>query len=118
MPSDGSIGRQKQIEFERIEAELQRLTGKGFTLPRHNRHGADMLVIDQLRAIADVLEGVGAAGESEPVNASPYDGLNVPQLKKAAKERGLLSAELNTKVLLIDALEAADRAAEMAAVNG
>lgn len=56
MATDGSKGRQLATEIQRIEIECGRLGGgQAFTLPTYNRHGLDMLLIQQLRAVADYL---------------------------------------------------------------
>ena len=66
--------------------------------------------------------GYWAVVESEPIATEPpvskYADLTVKELKKLAAEHGGLMASLNTKTLLIEALEAADKAAEQANVNG
>lgn len=143
MANDASIGRHTLQQIQRLERNLSRLSGEKFTMPDHNRHSKDFLFIDQLKAVNICLEEMLGSeadpeeeselvateippnqeqpeteveGEADPEeeSTSDYQDMNVPQLKSLAKKRNLLSASLNTKVLLIEALEAADKAAEQA----
>lgn len=148
MATESALGRKRALAKQRIEAALNKLgEGREFTLPTFSRHGQGVLLVNQLEAIADFLDG-GAGVESIPEIAEPtldteptddptpptepepegtdmsepelepstskYAGMTVKELKKLAKEHGGLMASLNEKSLLIEALEAADNAAEQA----
>jgi hypothetical protein len=59
MATSGAIGKRRAEAVGRIEQRCAAWGGgQTLTLPRFNRHGADMLLVAQLEAIADFLEAV------------------------------------------------------------
>jgi hypothetical protein len=104
MATESAIGRRKLIAIQRIQERAAALSGgRELNLPRYNRHGAGMLAVVQLETLAEFLEQIPL-----PKLASPYAKMSFEQLKAEAKKRGGLAGRLNSKALLIQALEAAD----------
>lgn len=62
MANDASIGRHTLQQVQRLERNLQRLSGGAFKMPDHNRYGKEFLLIDQLKAINICLEGMMGGG--------------------------------------------------------
>lgn len=76
MATESALGRRRALAKQRIEAALNKIgEGREFTLPTFSRHGQGMLLVNQLEAIADFLDG-GAVPVLE--NTSEPDTSNEP----------------------------------------
>lgn len=113
MATESSIGRRRAQAIRRIEQRSEALAGgRQLRLPRKSRHGAELLLVFQLEAIADFLDEIELPGEE-----SPYETLTNAALKDLLKQRGIEVKSRPNHADLVSALEAADKAAQEVQTN-
>lgn len=101
MATESALGRRRSLATLRIEKVLSDLgQGRTFTLPTFSRFGSGMLIVNQMEAIADFLEGVsgGAVAKSDEPATGVIDVLPIePPNEEDTAETTALVVEAEPK---------------------
>ncbi len=112
MATAGSNGKRLGLAIERLKQGCAAIGGgRELIFPTYSRYGADMLIILQVEAIADFIEGV----KMPPVSA--YESMTNKELTAEIEQRGLEKGTARSKSELIAVLEAAEKVNENATTS-